>query len=344
MSRTPGLVNVVTPCYNAEAFVGETIDSVRAQTYAPIEHIVVDDASTDGSWGVVEAYGDAVTAVRMERNGGGSRARNAGAALARGEFLVFLDADDVLGPDAVEALVAAAREHPASLVYCAWRRLRYIAGEWRRVEAEVPLPEPDADPLWGWLNTIWVPPCAVLWPRAVYDRMGGWDEDLSFNDDADLMMRTLAEGVPFVRARGGESYYRALGEYSASVSHGRFTEKRCRSNVRVHEKLAERLAELGRLEQFAPRIGYILRTEGSRAIVEGYPELGRECLELADRFGEPEKLAPTRTGDMLARLLGVEGKERIAGALARVGIMTPERRRIVENRRRWAEAERGSGR
>lgn len=334
------LVSVVTPCYNAADFIGETIESVRAQTYGAIEHIVVDDASTDLSWEAIGRYSGVVEAVRMERNGGGSRARNAGAVLARGEFIMFLDADDVLRPDAIECLVEAALENPGSLVYCPWRRLRLFAGEWRRVKPEVPLPDPAADPLRGWLNAIWVPPCAVLWPRSLYERTGGWDEAITFNDDADLMMRTLAEGVPFVRAAGGEAYYRALGEFTPSVSHGGFTEKRCRSNVRVHQKLAERLAELGRLEEFAPRIGYILRMEGSRAMVEGYSELGRECLKLARRYGEPERFAPTRPGHLLARFFGVEGKERVAKVLARVGIMTPERRRILGNRRRWADLER----
>ncbi|HEU4587220.1 MAG TPA: glycosyltransferase, partial [Gemmatimonadales bacterium] len=54
-AMVPGLVSVITPCYNAAPFVGETIASIRAQTYAPVEHIVVDDGSTDGSWAIVAA-------------------------------------------------------------------------------------------------------------------------------------------------------------------------------------------------------------------------------------------------------------------------------------------------
>ncbi|HEU4589116.1 MAG TPA: glycosyltransferase, partial [Gemmatimonadales bacterium] len=52
-TMVPGLVSVITPCYNAAPFVGETIASVRAQTYTPVEHVVVDDGSTDGSWAIV---------------------------------------------------------------------------------------------------------------------------------------------------------------------------------------------------------------------------------------------------------------------------------------------------
>jgi GT2 family glycosyltransferase len=324
---------VITPCYNAEGFVAETIESVISQTYAPVEHIVVDDGSTDGSWSVVQRYAPAVTGLQLEQNGGGSRARNAGLERARGEFLVFLDADDLLSSDAIAALVTASRETPGDIVYCQWRRLRKIDGEWRKVDAEIPLPAVEVDPLSGWLNDRWVPPCAVLWPRSVYEATGGWDEEISFNDDADLMMRALATGVGLTRAAGGEAYYRALGTATESVSSGLFTERRCRSNLRVYEKLAAQLEELGRIEEFAPTIGYILQDQGSRAILEGYPELGRECLELAHRYGDPRRLAQTRSGHLLVKLIGVEGKERIAQGLARLGIMTAARRKVKSTRR-----------
>jgi glycosyltransferase involved in cell wall biosynthesis len=84
------LVSIITPCYNAAPFVAETIESVVAQTYPRIEHIVIDDGSADGSWEVIERYASRVTALRLERNRGGSYARNRGAELARGEFLMLM--------------------------------------------------------------------------------------------------------------------------------------------------------------------------------------------------------------------------------------------------------------
>src|SRR5262245_14900968 len=90
-----GLVSVVIPCYNAERFLAETLESAFAQTYPHTEIIVVDDGSTDGSAKLIKDYGDRVKA-ELGANRGGSAARNRGTALARGEFIQFLDADDVL--------------------------------------------------------------------------------------------------------------------------------------------------------------------------------------------------------------------------------------------------------
>jgi glycosyltransferase involved in cell wall biosynthesis len=88
------LVSVVIPCYNAEAYLGEAIDSVLGQKAGPFEIIVVDDGSTDGSSGVARGFGEA---VRYERqaNAGIAAARNRGVELSAGRYLAFLDADDV---------------------------------------------------------------------------------------------------------------------------------------------------------------------------------------------------------------------------------------------------------
>src|SRR5688500_425481 len=103
------LVSVVTACYNAAPYVAETIESVLAQSYAPIEHIIVGDASTDGSWKLVsrflERHPDRVRAQRLPANRGGSHARNIGTELARGEYVMFLDADDRIDPDTIGSLL-----------------------------------------------------------------------------------------------------------------------------------------------------------------------------------------------------------------------------------------------
>ena len=92
------LTSVVIPCYNAEGYVGEAIESALNQTYRPVEVIVIDDGSTDGSLDVIRSFGDR---IRYESgpNRGPSAARNRGVQLARGELIQFLDADDVLHPE-----------------------------------------------------------------------------------------------------------------------------------------------------------------------------------------------------------------------------------------------------
>src|SRR5687768_8148568 len=100
------LASVVVNNYNYARFLPHAIDSALAQTYAPLEVIVVDDGSTDESRAVIQSYGDRIIAL-LKENGGQASAFNAGFAAARGDVIVFLDADDVLLPDAVQQAMAA---------------------------------------------------------------------------------------------------------------------------------------------------------------------------------------------------------------------------------------------
>ncbi|MEJ3746348.1 glycosyltransferase family A protein [Actinomycetes bacterium KLBMP 9797] len=111
MSADSPLVSVVIPSYNSGRTLALCLRAVAAQTYAPIETIVVDDGSADGSARVAESAG--ATVLRTGINSGQSVARNLGAAAARGEILFFLDADVALDPDSVRAAVDALRADPA---------------------------------------------------------------------------------------------------------------------------------------------------------------------------------------------------------------------------------------
>jgi teichuronic acid biosynthesis glycosyltransferase TuaG len=106
-----GLVSVVVPCFNAEAFIGRTIESVLAQTYQSFELIVVDDKSTDASAEIVRSLAlldDRVRLITMPSNAGAPAApRNVGVVAARGEWIAFLDADDLWHPRKLELQMKA---------------------------------------------------------------------------------------------------------------------------------------------------------------------------------------------------------------------------------------------
>ena len=118
-------VSVVIPLYNSEKFIGECLDSLRAQTFKDFEVIVIDDCSTDNSVNIVEEYAPKfdgrLILSKTEKNsgGGGYVPRNIGIKLASGEYICFLDADDYLSSTALETLYNAAKRYDAEVVYTA---------------------------------------------------------------------------------------------------------------------------------------------------------------------------------------------------------------------------------
>lgn len=107
----PGVVSVIIPSHNSAPTIERCVESVLRTGYAPLEVIVVDDVSTDGSAAIVErlarAHPDLVRLIRQPVNGGPARARNAGARVARGEYYFFLDSDTEMLPNALRHFVDA---------------------------------------------------------------------------------------------------------------------------------------------------------------------------------------------------------------------------------------------
>ncbi len=257
-------VSVVTPCYNAEDFIGDTVASVRDQEYPAVEHIVVDDGSTDGSWDVVQSFGDAVRAVRQE-NRGQSHARNRGAQLATGEYLMFLDADDVLAPCTLSALVETLANREHAIAAAPWKRLAYDNGQWVERPSDKPPRPPSGDSIEGWLTHWFVPPCGLLWTRAAYKQTDGWDESLCYNEDGDLMLRALIGGIPLVFADDGMAYYRNHdGTERTSVGKTE-TYDSLGSAAQVMIRAAQRLREQDQLDGYAIHIGRRLHDIARRA-------------------------------------------------------------------------------
>ena len=139
--RSIPTISVVIPCYNAESFLRETIDSALSQTHPPKEVIVVNDESTDGSAAIAESYGPPVRVIH-QRNQGETASRNTGMAAATGDWIALLDADDLWVPNKLERQLAALKDAPEDIV-CVYSD-RFVFGsvqhehvsraEWHAVE------------------------------------------------------------------------------------------------------------------------------------------------------------------------------------------------------------------
>jgi glycosyltransferase involved in cell wall biosynthesis len=92
------LISCIVPVFNGERYLGEALDSILAQTYRPLEVVVVDDGSAEGAAAVVARYRDQIRPL-FQPNAGQAAARNLGLSVARGEFVAFLDADDLWHPE-----------------------------------------------------------------------------------------------------------------------------------------------------------------------------------------------------------------------------------------------------
>src|SRR5918998_6058271 len=183
-----GLVSVVIPCYNQAHFLGEAIESVLAQSYPNFEIIVVDDGSTDDTSEVAGSY-PKVRLVRQE-NQGLSGARNAGLARSEGEYVVFLDADDRLLPEALETGLEYLDAHPE----CAFvhGHYRYITVDGLPLyNSERPQPVIAEDRHYAELlhNNYIAMLATVMYRRAVFESVGGFDTSLSACEDYELYLR-----------------------------------------------------------------------------------------------------------------------------------------------------------
>jgi glycosyltransferase involved in cell wall biosynthesis len=188
-------VSVVIPTYNAAAFLAEAVASARAQTYAPVEVVVVDDASADGTADLAESLG--ARAVRQEENRGPSAARNRGVAVATGDVVAFLDADDAWLPWHLELCVAALGAHPRAAVACT-EPIPWSAEPPSRPAA--PRSEVPGDATLALLGESFVEQAGAVVRRTAVAEAGGYDESRRYAEDFDLWLR-IAARHQFVRVR-----------------------------------------------------------------------------------------------------------------------------------------------
>lgn len=196
MSSAAPCVSILVPVYNVVDVVDETLRSAIAQGSA-CEVLAVDDGSTDGSAVVVSAHAPGVSLVR-QINQGASATRNALLRRARGEWVVFLDADDVLLPQAVERAMAVADRTGADVICADWMPLREGSdGIWHDGEVVSVRPPDDGDPALDVFRGWWLPPGAILVRKVWAERVGGFRLDLPVIQDARFLFDLARAGARF---------------------------------------------------------------------------------------------------------------------------------------------------
>ena len=206
-----GSISVIIPNYNRATLIGETIENMLRQSLPPKELIVIDDGSTDNSVDVISSFGCNVTLIRQQNMGPGA-ARNAGLAIASGEFIQFMDSDDLVSLNKLETQRDALLKSRADMAYGPWVRT-IISGE------QLHLPEWKS--MLEWQMGSW---CLVfqncLIRKEIIDSTGGFRSDLMPSEDSEYLVRLLLSGARYCHTANCLTFYRehALGQITSSGS------------------------------------------------------------------------------------------------------------------------------
>jgi glycosyltransferase involved in cell wall biosynthesis len=249
----PGLVSVVVPTHNRADLLVETLDSVAWQTYRPVEVLVVDDGSTDetkeavGRWGEAQR-GDAGLSVRYihQENAGVQTARNRGLAASRGQYIQYLDSDDLMHPERLQRMVGALEEDAA--LDCVWADYECFEGEpdWSKADRPVVRREPTVETALRWVPWITVAP---LYRRRCCLRMGPWRTDFMIFHDWEYGMRLAVLGARMRQVEAVLMLVRIHGEGRLSDDYA--TVSALRDRLRAMTTMEEMISGAGLLSRGA---------------------------------------------------------------------------------------------
>ncbi len=209
-------VSIIIPTYNRAAYLADAIRSVQAQTYSDFETIVADDGSTDNTAEIVAGFGNSVAYLALPHRGQPAATRNAGLRAAKGEFVAFLDSDDLFLPHKLaHQLQAFAAQPEAGLVYSSGHFFSDDPGEPTGYVLDG-LPTPSGDVLADLLRGNFLAPPVVLIRSACLDVVGMFDErpDFIAVEDYDFWLR-IAAAFPVIYAPGDVA---AIRRHRQSIS------------------------------------------------------------------------------------------------------------------------------
>lgn len=276
------LVSILIPAFNAEEWIADTLRSAVAQTWDRKEVIVVDDGSTDRTQAIARQFESCGVRVFTQRNQGAAAARNEAFRLSRGDYIQWLDADDLLAPDKI-ALQMKERRSDRTLFSSAWGWFLYRSERAAFVPSALWLDLTAVE----WLvrkmdQNVHMQTATWLVSRKLTEGAGPWDTQLLGDDDGEYFCRVLmaSDGVRFVP--DAKVYYRASGD--RSLSYIGQSERKIHAHWRsmqIHIKYLRSLEDSERVRSAC--VKYLRNW-----LIHFYPEhpdIVREAEQLAEELG-----------------------------------------------------------
>lgn len=234
-------VSILIPCYNADRWIKDAIESALAQTWAAKEVIVVDDGSTDRSSEIIRSFGDQIRS-EVGSHRGGNGARNRLLELARGAWAQYLDADDYLLPEKIALQMEFLSAHPDCDVLFGPVTEEHWSGHDVRREL-VPIPEPHD--IWILLASWLLPQTnAPLWRKQAIRDVGGWKLDQPCCQEHELYLRLLLGGKRFQYCPTNGAVYRRWSNKTLSTHD---TQRVLAHRIEIEQRAEDYLRERGQL-------------------------------------------------------------------------------------------------
>ena len=298
------LVSTILPVYNRPALLRDAVESVWAQTYRPIEIIIVDDGSTDDTAAEAErlrqAHPDSIRVLHQENRGPGA-AREAGRRVAAGEFIQYLDSDDLLMPRKFELQVKALRDHPeCGISYGRTAHKNSLAcadqSSWRRTDRELSHMFP------AFAAVSWWGTGAPFYRREVVDRAGPWLGLMNCEDwEYDCRIAALGTRLAYVPEEVWVEHHHRESRLSDG---GAVDPVKLKHRAIAHGHIARHIVAAGltdaavEVQQFAQLTFLLSRqcgaanlAEESRAMLEVVRQLGRNTVAATAKFRLYEQAA-----------------------------------------------------
>lgn len=308
-------ISILVPCYNAERWIAQAIESALAQAWPYKEVIVVDDGSTDRSLEAIKSFGGK---IRWETgpNRGGNIARNRLLNLSRGEWLQYLDADDYLLPDKIANQKKFITAHPGMDVIFGPVTVEHISDKetWREL---LPIPEPHD--LWILLARWSLPQTgASLWRKQAILDVGGWKPDQLCCQEHELYLRLLMAGKRFAYCPENGAIYRQWGEHTVCK---RDQPDVRRQRLKIEQRTEEFLHKRNRLTPERQQAINQARFEIARMTWLHEPGFARQIVEVIHKTQpgfQPSGRAAPVAYRIFYRMLGFQAAERLAAWKRRI--------------------------